>query len=83
MYMVRTQIQLPDEIYRRAKNIAKKKEISLAEVTRRGIELFLDRYPEETVLRPSWKIPTVDSGKTKVSLHHLKDQAHDDEIRLS
>jgi hypothetical protein len=80
--MVRTQIQLPDEIYRRAKKIAKKKEISLAEVTRRGIELFLDRYPEETTPRPSWKIPTADPGKIKVFLHSLKDFAQVDEIRL-
>jgi len=36
--MVRTQIQLPDELYREAKRIAEEQEISLAEVLRRGLE---------------------------------------------
>ena len=43
--MKRTQIQLPDELYQRAKAFAAQRELSLAEVTRRGLELFLDRFP--------------------------------------
>jgi hypothetical protein len=39
--MTRTQIQLPDELYQRAKAFAAQRELSLAEVTRRGLELFL------------------------------------------
>jgi gamma-glutamylcysteine synthetase len=42
--MIRTQIQLPDELYARARRVAKAKEISLAELARRGIEAILDQY---------------------------------------
>jgi hypothetical protein len=34
--MTRTQIQLPDQLYQRAKAFAAAREISLAEITRRG-----------------------------------------------
>ena len=43
---VRTQIQLPDELYRHAKRIAAQREISLAEVVRRGLEHMMRLYPE-------------------------------------
>lgn len=46
--MIRTQIQLPDELYREAKRIAAEQEISLAEVLRRGLEHMQRIYP----LRP-------------------------------
>jgi predicted DNA-binding protein len=44
--MIRTQVRLPDELYQRAKIFAAEREVSLAEITRRGLELFLDRFPE-------------------------------------
>jgi hypothetical protein len=43
--MPRTQIQLPDAIYRDAKRIAQEQEISLAEVVRRSIEHMNALYP--------------------------------------
>jgi hypothetical protein len=43
--MVKTQIQLPDELYQRVKQLAEQKEWSLAEAFRRGAELLLQRYP--------------------------------------
>lgn len=54
--MIRTQIQLPDELYREAKRIAVEQEISLAEVLRRGLEHMQRIYPP----RPdehSWQPP--------------------------
>ena len=39
--MVRTQIQLPDEVHMRAKKICEAREISFAELARRGIEYIL------------------------------------------
>lgn len=47
--MVRPQIQLPAELYKRAKALAAARELSLAELTRRGLELFLDRFPANNV----------------------------------
>jgi hypothetical protein len=46
---MRTQIQLPDEIYARAKRLCSEREISLAELARRGLEHMLNVYaPEKT-----------------------------------
>lgn len=58
--MVRTQIQLPDEIYLRAKQLAIAKEISLAELARRGLELILGQYPLPERVRQPWQPPIVD-----------------------
>lgn len=53
--MVRTQIRLPDDLYRRAKQFEEEHEMSLAELTRRGLELLLNRYPRlERRRKLSW-----------------------------
>ena len=46
--MVKTQIQLPDRLYREAKRVAAKRELSLAEVLRRGVEYIARVYPPLT-----------------------------------
>lgn len=43
--MVKTQVQTPDELYRKAKQIAKEREWSLAEVIRRGLEYITRACP--------------------------------------
>ena len=55
--MNRTQIQLPDQLYQRAKQWAEVNECSLAEVTRRGLEMYLDRYPVSQRATTAWEIP--------------------------
>lgn len=55
--MVRTQIQLPDEIYRKAKCIAAQHEISLAEVVRRGLEHMIRVHPPSTGPASTWELP--------------------------
>lgn len=54
--MIRTQIQLPDELYREAKRIAEEQEISLAEVLRRGLEHMQRIYPPRPNAR-RWQPP--------------------------
>jgi hypothetical protein len=71
--MVRTQIQLPDAVYARARRVAKAKEISLAELARRGIETILDQYPSPELIGADWTPPRVRSGGVKVPLARLKD----------
>lgn len=71
--MTKTQVQLPDELYRRAKRFGADKEMSLAEMTRRGLELLLDRYPsQEKKESHDWKPPTFKSG-LKVDPLKLRD----------
>ena len=81
--MTRTQIQLPDELYQRAKAFAAQRELSLAAVTRRGLELFLDRFPSTEPARGTWTLPRVDAGGIKVPLETLRDIAADEESNRS
>lgn len=55
--MVRTQIQIPDELYRRAKKVAKYREVSLAELLRRGLEYMIAAAPERGGEENSWSLP--------------------------
>ena len=43
--MIKTQIQLPDDLYRALKRVAAEKEWSLAETLRRGAEQLLQQFP--------------------------------------
>ena len=54
--MVRTQIQLPDALYDAAKRVAREREMSLAEVVRRGVEYITQVYPPVTGSEP-WSPP--------------------------
>jgi hypothetical protein len=69
--MTRTQIQLPEALYERAKRFAAEHELSLAEITRRGLELFLQRYPQVPPPRHQWQLPRVRGGGIKLPLEQL------------
>ena len=71
--MTRTQILLPDDLHRRAKRFADDREISLAEIARRGIELFLDRHPTSPASRADWTLPKFDAGGIKVPIDQLRE----------
>ncbi|HEY3128796.1 MAG TPA: CopG family transcriptional regulator [Acidobacteriota bacterium] len=45
--MIRTQISVDKELYRRAKEVARSKGISLAELTRRSLEEIIAREPSD------------------------------------
>jgi len=74
--MVRVQIQLPDDIHVRAKQLAAAKEISLAELARRGLELVLAQTPSAEQLATTWRPPTVRGLGWKGASHEqIKDAA--------
>jgi len=76
--MVRIQIQMPDLLFQRAKRFAEAREMSLAELTRRGLELLLDRWPEQQP--PAlWTLPSFDSGGMLVALEKLRKISSDEE----
>jgi hypothetical protein len=56
--MTRTQIQLPDDTYARAKKLCEAREISLAELARRGIEYILSVYDPGLDANREWHPPT-------------------------
>ena len=55
--MIKTQIQLPEDLYRAAKELAERKEWSLAEVVRRGLEGLLCLFPESRQDAGKWTLP--------------------------
>lgn len=60
--MIRTQIQFPDPLYMRLKEIAKQQDWSLSEVMRKAAEHFVDRFPPHSKEVPDWQFPTLDCG---------------------
>ena len=62
--MTRTQIQLPDDLHRRAKALAAAKEISLAELVRNGLEYMLNVSAPPEAAAKKWELPKpFDLGK--------------------
>lgn len=55
--MTRTQIQLPDDVYARARKVCKSREVSLAELARRGLEYILSVYAEVPGAKGEWQPP--------------------------
>ena len=56
--MVRTQIQLPDYLYKEVKRIAEERELSLAELARRGLEYVVSvSLPVRDSRKGKWVIP--------------------------
>jgi len=55
--MVRTQIQLPDELYKKLKRLAELQETSLADVLRRAGERELAAHPEVESAPAAWQPP--------------------------
>lgn len=55
--MIKTQVQIPDRLYHEAKRIASEREMSFAEVVRRGIECILTVYPPNPCSVGKWSLP--------------------------
>lgn len=55
--MVKTQIQIPDGLYREAKRLAEENEMSFAEVVRRGLEEIVRHHPPGRTNRQAWRLP--------------------------
>ncbi len=58
--MVKTQIQIPDHLYRETKRIAAQYEMSFAEVVRRGLERLVPSYPPRVGPAGEWRLPELD-----------------------
>jgi hypothetical protein len=62
--MVRTQIQLPEPLYREVQRIAREQDWSIAEVIRRGAEAVARAYPPfKNESGGGWKLPPPIQGK--------------------
>ncbi|OGQ11969.1 MAG: hypothetical protein A2138_15310 [Deltaproteobacteria bacterium RBG_16_71_12] len=78
--MTRTQIQLPDPLYRRLKELAERHDWSLAEAVRRGVELLIHSYPEAPASASAWKLPgPFDFGEFKAPVSDWRQLANERE----
>jgi hypothetical protein len=55
--MVKTQVQIPDHLYKEAKRISDEYEMSFAEVVRRGLEKIAVVYPPRKGVERAWSPP--------------------------
>ena len=80
--MIKTQVQLPDELYYKAKAIADQREWSLAEVVRRGLEYMALTYPVRASSN-QWVLPVLKRGDFRPNIDELdlKALAESDELR--
>jgi hypothetical protein len=63
MCMKRINIILSDELASRLEKLSMKKEMSVAEITRRSLEIYMQRFPE-TPHAPA-PVPVFDFGKVR------------------
>lgn len=68
--MTRTQIQLPEPLFGRLKQIARVRDISVAEVIRRGMERYVQSCAEVDTPAEKWTMPVL-----RGSGGHLMDPA--------
>ncbi|MEN9665654.1 MAG: hypothetical protein RLZZ326_2017 [Planctomycetota bacterium] len=62
--MVKTEVQIPDALYREAKRLADENEMTFAEVVRRGLEEIVRHYPPGRMNRREWHLPeSFDMGR--------------------
>lgn len=55
--MVKTQVQIPDTLFREAKRLAAENEMSFAEVVRRGLEEIIRHHPPGRTRTEDWSLP--------------------------
>jgi hypothetical protein len=68
--MVRTQIQLPEHLFREAKRIAADYEMSFAEVVRRSLERTLAAYPPKGAAAPQFARRRIYDTRLALTLRH-------------
>ena len=80
--MIKTQVQIPDELYRKAKAIAEAREWSLAEVFRRGLEYMARTHPVDEGPQ-EWELPKLTGAHFNENFDDLdlNALAREDEIR--
>ncbi len=56
--MQRTQIQLPDPLLKQVRQIASERDWSVAEFVRRGVEAYVQTFPD-TAPKAAWTMPVL------------------------
>ncbi|MGD7652919.1 MAG: hypothetical protein ACQCXQ_06870 [Verrucomicrobiales bacterium] len=77
--MIKTQVQIPDELYRKAKQIAKEREWSLAEVMRRGLEYMARTHPPASATEANLPVLKEEAFSENFDQLDFRSLASDDE----
>ncbi len=71
---------MPDQLYRRLREIAELHEWSLTETIRRAGEIFAGMYPRTPAPKGEWKLPVVDVGSKQLTDEELSEIIADDTV---
>lgn len=80
--MVKTEVQIPDDLYHKIKLIAKTREMSFAEVIRLGAEYMTSVYPVDKEISNNWELPQISTLVCEESNnpYYLRDLSREDEV---
>ncbi len=83
--MKRTQIQLPDQLFAAAREVAEQKEISLAELVRRGLEYMVAVTPGAGTTQTEWELPQAYplSSQDPFAEPNWREKLHTDRLRVA
>jgi hypothetical protein len=77
--MVKTQVQIPDHLFKEAKRIAAESEISFAHVVRLGLEMLVISRPAGRQPAVNWRVPKGKKmGVPLVAEERWTELAHED-----
>jgi hypothetical protein len=77
--MVKTQVQIPDRLFKEAKRLAQENEMSFAEVVRRGLEEIIRHHPPRRQNPKEWVLPAaVDMGKPLLGEEQWTESCHEE-----
>jgi len=77
--MVKTQVQIPDRLFREAKRLAEESETSFAQVVWQGLEMVIRARPAGRQPSKTWQVPNgKDMGLPMVPVEHWTEIAHED-----
>ena len=82
--MKRTQIQLPDTLFAMARQVAERKEISLAELVRRGLEYMVAITPG-TDAASEWSLPAAHAldSRDVFTEPNWREQLHTERLKVA
>ena len=79
--MVKTQIQIPDRLFKEAKQLAEESEMSFAHVVRLGLELVLKSRPLGRKPAREWQVPKGKAmGLPMIPEDQWTEAAHEDQF---
>ena len=83
--MIRTQVQIPDNLYDSARKLSSRMEISLTELVRRGLEYMVSVSSATEVTCSTWKLPTPHSlgGKDPFTSPEWREQLHMEHAKVA